>query len=56
MTTPIDGWKTYLTAAAGIGLVLFFHLRGDLGAEAALTACLGFLGLATIRHGIGNKE
>lgn len=55
MTTPMDGWKTYITAALGIAVLGVFYWRGDLSAEAALPLMLGFLGLGTIRHAIAKE-
>lgn len=50
--TPLDGYKTYIVAAAGIAVVIFLYSRGDLAADVVLQTVLTLLGIGTLRHGI----
>jgi hypothetical protein len=50
--TPLDGYKTYIVAAVGIGIAVMFYLRGDIDAAATMQNVLIFLGMGAVRHGI----
>lgn len=50
MTTPLDGYKTYLVAVAVIGTAIFFYMRGEIDAPSSITMILGALGMGALRH------
>ena len=55
MSTPLDGYKTYITTALGIGAVVFFWYQGDVAGASALPMILGFLGLSTVKHAVARN-
>jgi hypothetical protein len=55
MSTPLDGYKTYIVGAVAIGLLIFFYLRGEVSGPMALSMILGFLGLGGIGHKIDRQ-
>ena len=51
-TTPLDGYKTYIVAAVGIGIGVLLYLRGDLTGGDLLQLVTSMLGLSALRHGV----
>jgi|GEM_PF-3467482 len=51
----LDGYKTYIVAAAGIGIVLLLYYRGDLAGDAVLETVLTLLGLSGLRHAVAKN-
>ena len=54
MTTPIDGYKTYIAMLLTIATAVFFYLRGDLPPAAAMGMITLALGQGALRHGNGS--
>jgi hypothetical protein len=52
----IDGWKTYILAAATVAYALGGMYLGHLDPNEAIPLILGALGLGALRHGVAKGE
>ena len=52
MIAKLEGYKTYIIAAAGIAALWSQVWAGTIDESTAINGTLGFLGLGALRHGV----